>query len=194
MRRYALAIVTAASLGLVACSSSDEPKSTTAGTITAAESAPENEESTEDEGAAGELNKPLRISTLSDNDVFMTIKEISLGKECRFGVDDPEYSFDQMNDDQQYLQILAEIDVQKLDNPVSGGSVYLDNPKAVDGDGFAKEAELGFDCEQSEGYEDWGEGTEVGDKSRRYGAFIVPKGVTEVRIQGKKFAVEPEGN
>lgn len=194
MRRYALAIVTAASLGLVACSSSDEPKSTTAGTITAAESTPENEESTEDEGKAGELNKPLRISTLSDNDVFMTIKEISLGKECRFGADDPEYSFDKLNDDQQYLQILAEVEVQKLDNPDSSNQVYLDGPKAVDGDGFAKEAELGVDCHEGEDYENWYTPTEVGDKSRRYGAFIVPKGVTEVRIQGKKFAVEPEGN
>lgn len=194
MRRYALAIVTAASLGLVACSSSDEPKSNTAGTITAAESTSENQESSEDEDKAGELNKPLRISTLSDNDVFMTIKEISLGKECRFGADNPEYSFDKLNEDQQYLQILAEIDVQKLDNPASGNEVYLDYPKAVDGDGFAKEAELGIDCHEGEGYESWSTSTELGDKSRRYGAFIVPKGVTEVRIQGKKFAVKPQEN
>lgn len=188
MRRYALAVTAVVSLGLVACGSSDNADNNNDGTITAADAAP-SEENTSEEGGAVELNKPFEISKLDDNDVFLTIKEITLGEDCTFGVYAPEYRNDEL-EGQQYLQILAEVDVQKLDNPQSGGLVYLNDVKAVDGDGYAKVADSAQDCKAGEDYESWFTPTDPGDKSRRYGAFLVPKDVTEVRVEGRVYAVK----
>lgn len=188
MRRTALSLAAMLSIGLVACGTEDADDNSQ-GTIAAPKSSSNTEEQTDDGGKV-ELEKPFEISKLPDNDVFLTIKEITLGEECRFGMYVPGSPLDDLGEDQQYLQILGEVDVQKLDNPQSQGMVFLNVPKAVDADKFAKEADFATDCQPGEGYEDWMTPTDAGDKSRRYGAFIVPKGVTEVRVEGKVYKVE----
>ena len=193
MRRITLAVTVALSLSLVSCSTSEDSDNT-AGTITAAaEPSPGEEASSEESGEDSgevELNEPFEISTLDDNDVYLNISEITIGKECKFGVYTPEYLSDDLGDENQYLQILAEVDVQKLDNPRSGGMVFLSDPKFVDSEGFTATASLAYDCQPGEGYENWSTPTEPGDKSRRYGAFIIPSGTTEIRLEGKTYAVK----
>ncbi len=189
MRRYALATIAVLSLGLVACSSTDGDNQTEGATITAAETAPTTEASN-GEGEDVQLNEPFEISQLVDNDVFLNVTDITLGEECRFGAYIPEYRNDDLGSDKQYLQIFAEVDVQKLNNPQSSGVVYLNGPKTVDTDGFTKEADMSADCQAGESYENWFIPTESGDKSRRYGAFIVPKGITEVRVENRVYPVQ----
>lgn len=193
MRRISLMVTAALSLGLVACSTGDNTNSTD-GTITAVADPASSSEAPAEEGnesnEEGSLNEPFEISSLDDNDVYLNISEISIGEECKFGVYTPEYLSDNIGEENQYLQILAEVDVQKLDNPQSMGYVYLDSPKTVDSDGFTKTADYALDCQSGDNYEDWMVPTEKGDKSRRYGAYVVPKGTTEVRIHGKAYAVK----
>lgn len=189
MRRYALVVIAVASLGLVACGSGDNPDESNGGNITAAESTATQEQSGEGDGSPG-LNEPFEISTLDDNDVFLKITDITLGEDCKFGAYVPEMRNDELGEEKQYLQIFAEVDVQKLDNPMSQGMGFLDDPQIVDGEGFSENADLAMDCQSGEGYEDWLVPTSVGDKSRRYGAYVVPKSITEVRVHDKTFAVK----
>lgn len=187
MRRTALALTATLSLSLVACNSGSD--SSEGGTITPAEGTPTTEAGSS-EGDQVQFNEPFEISQMDDNDVFMSISEITVGEDCRFGTYVPDYRSDQLGEDLQYLQVFAEVDVQKLDNPQSGGVVYLESPKTVDSEGFAKEADPAFDCQAADGYEDWFVPTDPGDKSRRYGAFIVPRGITEVRIENRVYQVQ----
>lgn len=185
MRRHALAVVAVVFLGLVACGAGDNPGDSNRGTITTA-----SEEKSGEEGSSLELNEPFEISTLDNNDVFLKINEITLGEDCKFGAYVPDLRNDVLGGENQYLQILAEVDVQKLSNPMSKGIVYLDNPKIVDDEGFVKNADLAKDCQSGGEYENWMVPTSAGDKSRRYAAYVVPKDVTEVRVHGKVFAVK----
>lgn len=193
MRRISLIVTAALPLSLAACSTGDNTNSTDE-TITAVADPASSSEAPAEEGNEsnedGSLNEPFEISTLDDNDVYLKISEISIGEECKFGVYTPEYLSDKIGAENQYLQILAEVDVQKLNNPQSMGYVYLDSPKIVDSDGFTKTADYALDCQDGDNYEDWMVPTEKGDKSRRYGAYVVPKGTTEVRIHGKTYAVK----
>lgn len=189
MRRFPLVFSALLSVGLVACGSNDPAENSNAITITPAEPTT-SAESFADGAETPAFNTPFEISTLAGNDVFLTINDITLGEDCRFGSFVPGYRNDQLGDDMQYLQVLAEVGVAKLENPLSNGMVYLNDIKAVDSEGFTQTAALGIDCQPGEGYESWSLPTEPGDKSRRYGAFIVPKGITEVRIEGKTFPVD----
>ena len=180
-------------LSLAACSTGDNTNSTD-GTITAVADPASSSEAPAEEGNEsnedGSLNEPFEISTLDDNDVYLKISEISIGEECKFGVYTPEYLSDKIGAENQYLQILAEVDVQKLNNPQSMGYVYLDDPKIVDSEGFTKSAESSWDCQNGDNYEDWLMPTEKGDKTRRYGAWIIPSGTTEVRLYDKTYTVQ----
>jgi len=193
MRRISLMVTAALSLGLVACSTGDNTNSTD-GTITAvADPAPSSEAPAEENAEGGDdvaLNEPFEISSLEDNDVYLNISEISISTECKYGKFSPESNNDSIGEENQYLQILAEVDVQKLDNPQSMGYVYLDDPKIVDSEGFTKSAESSWDCQNGDNYEDWLMPTEKGDKTRRYGAWIIPSGTTEVRLYDKTYTVQ----
>ena len=193
MRRISLMVTAALSLGLVACSTGNNTNSAD-GTITAvADPAPSSEAPAEENAEGGDdvtLNEPFEISSLEDNDVFMSITEISLGEECKFGKYSPESNSDNVGEGDKYLQILAEVDVQKLDNPLSGGMAFLEDPDFVDSEGFTATAPAAYDCQSGEGYENWLKPTNPGDKSRRYGAFTIPSDTTEIRIEGKTYTVQ----
>ena len=193
MRRISLIVTAALPLSLAACSTGDNTNSTDE-TITAVADPASSSEAPAEEGNEsnedGSLNEPFEISTLDDNDVYLKISEISIGEECKFGVYTPEYLSDKIGAENQYLQILAEVDVQKLNNPQSMGYVYLDDPKIVDSEGFTKSAESSWDCQNGDNYEDWLMPTEKGDKTRRYGAWIIPSGTTEVRLYDKTYTVQ----
>lgn len=188
MRRLIGIISVVLSFGLVACGVGEDSRGSGTETVTSAGSG-SGESGSKGKGNSVELNKPFKISTLKDNEVFLNIKELTVGQDCKFGTTFSEYRNDNLGSDFQYLQILAEVDVQKLDNPLSHGLVFLHDPKFVDGEGFTKEADSAVDCKSDNSYDPWISPTEVGNKTRRYGAFIVPKGVKEVQVENKKFAV-----
>ena len=193
MRRGILSLTIILGLSLTACSDGGEERKSSEQSTTSSQKDDAAEKSSEKDGQGNDqlqLAEPFEISTLEDNDVYLTVKDISLGKECRFGVYAPDFTQDDLGEGKQYLQVLAEVNVEKLDNSMSQGFVYLDDPKFVDNEGFTADAPRALDCQEGEGYEDWLMPTAAADKSRRYGAFVIPKDVEEIRIHGKVFKVD----
>lgn len=193
MRRSVLSSTIVLSLSLSACGDGGEELKSSEQSSTPSQESNAAEKSSKKDGQSSDqlhLAEPFEISTLEDNDVYLAVKDISFGEECRFGVYAPDLRQDDLGEDKQYLQVLAEVNVEKLDSPMSQGFVYLDDPKFVDSEGFTAEAPRALDCQEGEGYEDWLMPTAAGDKSRRYGAFVIPKDVEEIRIHGKVFKVD----
>ncbi|WP_454978968.1 hypothetical protein [Corynebacterium propinquum] len=188
MRQKILAPLVSCVLLVSACSDSEEAKPAS---VTAAESAiPTGTNGNVPKDKAGKLNEPMEISSLPDNDVFLTVSDITVGEDCAHGVWDEEFRLDELGDGKQYVQVFAEVDVQRLDNPQSS-IVYLSSPKVVDKEGYTLEPEISVDCKSyDDGTDSWFDPTEPGDKTRRYGAFIVPQGISEIRIEGKTFNVQ----
>lgn len=182
-----ISLVSALALGACAAGESGEPSAD--GVITVAEEATVASEEASDGNLA--LGEPFEISALEDNDVFLTINDITVGEECRFGMHTPDDPTDHMGAESVYLQVLADVEVKKLDNPLSQGYVYLNDPKILDSDGYTREADLGFDCQSGENYEDWLMPTAQGEKTRRYGTFIIPRDTKEIRIYDKTFEIVP---
>ncbi|MEK0146441.1 hypothetical protein [Corynebacterium yonathiae] len=188
MRMKIFVPLAATALLVAACSDSEESEPATITATDSENSADSNESNSSDK--AGRLNEPMEISSLPDNDVFLTVNEITVGQDCVNGPWAEESRIDELGEDKQYLQIAADVDVQRLDNPQSS-VVYLRGPQIVDKDGYTSEPAVGVDCKTADGANDsWFEPTNPGDKSRRYGAFIVPKGIKEVRIEGKTFNIQ----
>lgn len=70
------------------------------------------EEVSSESSNAGSLQEALSISDKPENDVYLTIHEMTLGEECKYGeqLDDLQPGF-------QFLQLTADFDVQKLGSP-----------------------------------------------------------------------------
>ncbi|AKK10850.1 hypothetical protein [Corynebacterium uterequi] len=140
-------------------------------------------------GNAGKLGERFEMSKMPDNDIFVTVQDIKLGGECANGGANPGEEVDDL-EGKQYLQLWAEIDVERLDNPGPFPYGSLLFPDYVDAEGFTSTSEPAFDCQEVDGHEPWGDPVYPGNKSRMYGAFIVPEGITEVHVEGRSFKVE----
>lgn len=188
MRRQLLTIPAVAIAFLSGCASASND-AVGNDTITAVQDSPTTNAS---DGEVGRLNQPYEISTLADNDVYLTITDLRVGGECEYGsLDAGEY--DNISGENTLLQVWAELDVQKLDNPQSGGEVMLMNPTIVDGNGFTQDAEFAMSCQgpTEPGIDDWYISRGPGEKSRLYGMFAVPADLKQVKIEGATFDVAP---
>lgn len=130
----------------------------------------------------GKLETPLSLSDKPDNDVSLTIHEITLGEACRYGeiTDGIDPGF-------QYLQLTADFDVRELGSPTFDLGEMLSFPKSIDSAGFKKEADWASGCEQSPDHEEWNVILNSGEKARVYGAFIVPEDAEILEINGYQF-------
>lgn len=83
----------------------------------------------------GKLQESLSLSDKPYNDVYLTIHEMTLGEECKYGelLNDLQPGF-------QYLQLRADFDVQKLGSPTYDLSEMLATPRTIDSESFTKEA------------------------------------------------------
>lgn len=188
MRRTALLFVFLLSVGLGACSLDEAGEK-----IKVAVTSPEGASKQQKEKRTStdiQLDEPFELSTVTGDKAIVTIKELTLGEECRFGSYATGIQIDELAEGEQYLQILAEVEAQASESPQSIGSVILTAPKTVDAEQFTKDAEFAIDCRPDEGYEHWGLPTKAGDKTRRYGAFVVPEGTKEIRIEGNTCTVQ----
>lgn len=86
----------------------------------------------------GKLQEALSLSDKPENEFYLTINEMTLGKECKYGalLDDLQPGF-------QYLQLTADFDVQKLGSPTYDLGEMLATPRTIDSEGFTKEAGVG---------------------------------------------------
>ncbi|GAB2515618.1 hypothetical protein CATRI_10595 [Corynebacterium atrinae] len=180
-------------LALTACSNSED---TATGTIT--QQPPASEEVTTEAAAPqnGEVGNPISIATLPGNDVTLTITEITVGEECRYGTNDyggeSDLEFGKLAPGQQYLQIWADVEVTALDNPQTTNDwIMLRDPDIIDAEGYTQSVEMSVDCRSSdEGHESWSSTVDLGDKMRVYEAFVIPGAVQKVRVHDIPFEIE----
>lgn len=134
---------------------------------------------------AGKLQEALSLSDKPDNDVYLTIHEMTLGEECKYGelLDDLQPGF-------QYLQLTADFDVQKLGSPTYDLGEMLAIPRTIDSEGFTKEAGWAASCMPSAEHDQWNVILTEGEKARVYGAFVVPENTEVVEIQNYEFDME----
>lgn len=136
-------------------------------------------------GLVGELQKPLSLSNKTENEVYLTIQNMTFGEECKYGslLDDLQQGF-------QYLQLEAEFDVQKLGSPTYDLGEMLDIPRTVDSEGFTKDANWASSCMPSTVQDQWNVILNEGETARVYGAFVIPQNTEKVEIQGYSFEVK----
>lgn len=143
------------------------------------------EEDSSESNNVGEMQEPLSLSGKPDNDIYLTIHEMTLGEECRYGelLSDLQPGF-------QYLQLTADFDVQRLGSPTYDLGEMLATPRTIDSEGFTKEAEWAASCVPSTEHDQWNVILTGGEKACVYGAFIVPDDTEVVEIQDYKFDVK----
>lgn len=93
-----------------------------------------------------------------------------------------------------YLQLWGTFEVEKISGPSMGDSAILMNPEVRLETGQYMVAADTLDCElgTSKGYDSWYRDLKQGEKTKVYGAFIVPKGYDTFRVQGRRLTVEDE--
>lgn len=195
MKRTTSSIILTSAILLSGCSTETAKTSQSAteaaanDTVTAAATSETESESNNNEAKGGRLNEPYEISTLENNDVFLTVTNIQVGGDCAFGSYDAGEHANTTNGN-TLLQMWVELDVQQLDNPMSGPGVMLENPSSVDADGFTQNADYAFGCNApTDGTDDWYTVREPGEKGRMYGAFAIPENVTQIKLEGATFDV-----
>ena len=178
---------------LVACTNGED---TATGTIT--QQPPTSEEVTTGQAPPenGKINAPANIATLPGNEVLLTLTDITVGEECRYGTNDyggdSDPEFGKLKEGQQYLQVWADVEVVALDNPQTTSDwIMLEDPDIIDAEGYTPSVGMSTDCRSSdEGHESWSSTVDLGDKMRVYEAFVIPDAVQKVRIHDIPFEVE----
>ncbi|AKK10849.1 hypothetical protein [Corynebacterium uterequi] len=153
--------------------------------VSSAESAPAKSDSA---AAAPGTNYSdrIEISSLPENDIFITVQNLQLGGECAAGEYTPGEKLDDLTG-AQYVQLWVEQEAERIDNPDSAPFATLYGPDYVDAQGQVLPAVAALDCREVDGYESWGKPVDPGTKAQHYGAFIIPEGATEIQIEGHSF-------
>lgn len=193
LMKRTLAITALAALTLTACANADEQ---TAGTITP-QHAPETtttSETTNEQPETGTIGTPVNIATLPDNEVNMTVTDIQLGGECKYGALGVSWldGGGTTNPGMQLLQISVDVENIKLDNPETQNDfIWLEEPQIVDSDGYTSDADVETACElPTDNHQDWTTDIHVGEKKRLYRAWGVPENTTQVKFYDMIFEVE----
>ncbi|AHI22154.1 hypothetical protein [Corynebacterium vitaeruminis] len=135
-----------------------------------------------------EINTPFKVAQYEGDDVTMTVREITVGQECRYGTLGEEYGPDIDTNSQVLLQVWAEVEATtvKQDFP----EYILAIPKTLDADGFTTNAWSANRCKDpTDNYGQWFDATAQGTKTRRYGAFAIPKGSTQLKLESGTFTL-----
>ena len=115
--------------------------------------------------------------------VNMTITEVQLGGECRYGSDD--WGIEAKG---QLLQLWAEVEPKEL---VYNTWTKLDDPEVITKDGFTQNADQDYSCRPSnEGHSLWHEGVDLGEKIRVYGHFHVPADFEALKFNQNRITFE----
>ncbi|AIT62293.1 hypothetical protein [Corynebacterium doosanense] len=186
----------ATSIALVACGdSTDMASATTSAPTSAATSAADgvtDNSVVPGEPAVAAVGDTIQLATKDGGIVELTITDLTLGEECRYEPGtveeniDPE--FNRPTPGEQYLQVWGELDTTQLPTGTGSGEISLANPQYTDASTTPHSAEPATECGGStEGHQPWTAPVKNGEKQSLYGAFVVPKVIDTVAIEGAVF-------
>lgn len=112
-----------------------------------------------------------------------------MSDECKQGYDDYGFGVPELEEGQTYLQIEGEFELRTGEN----GWTMLEDPSIIDGEGFTQLPSSAVYCREEADYEMWSTTLDVGQKSRNYGAWIVPEDATHMLIHDVKIEL-PEND
>lgn len=194
MKRLA-PLVLAIPLFLAGCSDTTETTSapqeettTEATTETTAEAAEE-----EDGPALAKIGEPISFTCYWDDcQAEVTITDIAVGEECRYGFSDNGEGYNQNTEDKEILQLWGELSVTKGRVGSEGEqlNVSVEDPTDVlDAEGFIQTPSR-YQCrDANDGHEHWMKPIDAGQKTRIYGDFLIPAGATAVVVEGHTIAL-----
>lgn len=184
-RRSLLAGASAVALTLAACGGGDDDPADDA------LDSPAVETSQVADGKIGEIGETIvaDCSGYMDCQVEVTVTDITLGEQCRYGTNDyggdndPE--FGKLDAGEQYMQVWAEFAVT---SEQEDDWSMMEDPKVVDTDGFTHTTGGSVDCRDSdEGHESWSNPVDAGSKVRVYEAITVPDDVVQMVLLDHVF-------
>lgn len=187
IRRTALAAVAAGALALTACGNDDQDNG-----FEPADPANASQAAADAENASiGKIGETITddCSGYMDCQVEVTVTEITVGEQCRYGTNDyggeGEEDFGKLEDGDQYLQVWADFAVTS-DTPDDWSMMH--DPQIIDADGYTQSTGMSVDCRNSDdGHEIWSTTVDAGSKSKIYGSFVIPEGSDKMVLQDKVF-------
>lgn len=186
-RRIALAAAAATALALTACGGDDQDNG-----FEPADPANASQAAAESENAGnGKIGETITddCTGYMDCQVEVTVTEITVGEQCRYGTNDyggdndPE--FGKLDAGEQYMQVWAEFAVT---SDQEDDWSMMDDPKVIDSSGFTNTTAGSVDCRPSdEGHESWSNPVDAGSKVRVYEAFTVSDDVVQMVLLDHVF-------
>lgn len=179
MKRLAAAAATLvfSGAGLVGCGSQDEQPSSPP-TVSSSPSETTSAAFTHQEVRVGET---FDVGEMGDH-VNLTITELTVGGDCRYGVND--YGL-QPEAEEEYLQIWAEVEPVQLNHNTW---TMLSDPKFVDEEDFTQSLKMDSECRPSnDGFESWSQSVDQGEKIRVYGVFHIPSEAKELKFESYRL-------
>lgn len=188
-------LVLAIPLLLAGCSdttettSASQEKTTTEVTAETTSGAAEEE----DGPALANIGEPISFTCFwNDCLAEVTITDIAVGEECRYGVSDYGEGYNQSTEGKEILQLWGELSVTKGSVGSEGQetSVSVDEPTGVlDAEGFIQ-TPSSYQCrDANDGHEYWMKPIDAGQKTRIYGDYLIPAGATAVVVEGHTLAL-----
>lgn len=103
-------------------------------------------------------------------DGSFTVESVTMSDACEGRVEDYGMGTE-LEEGQTYLQISG---VFELPSAANGWSM-LDDPQIINSEGFTENTGMATNCQEDGEYQSWSSTLDVGQKSKNFGAWIVPE-------------------
>lgn len=139
------------------------------------------------EPSLAEIGDPIPVTCYWDDCIGeVTITDITVGEECRYGVSDYGEGYNDDTEGREILQLWGEFSLTKgrVGNNGEELNASVEDPSSViDAEGFIQTPQS-YQCKSADdGHEYWDKPLDPGQKTRIYGAFSVPAGSTAIIVE-----------
>lgn len=175
MKRKLAATTAALALTLTACGQTEEEQAQASQEAMLSELQQQIDppEGVEPEPTTAEISEgddlPITCYSHLPCDGSFTIESVTMSDACEGRVDDYGMGAE-LEEGQTYLQISGVFELRSADN----GWTMLDDPQIVNAEGFTENIGMSTNCREDGEYQSWSNTLDEGQKSRNFGAWIVP--------------------